>query len=95
MRWREHVHRGVRVLETDGFLPGIPTRVEGGKVGFTARGSVIRPPGFELLIPSARVCPAADPDVRAPDGGVSMSVHDDLLCGDTLFSDVWFVQPTA
>ena len=36
MRWRDQVQRGVSVLETDRFAPGIPARCEAREVCFTA-----------------------------------------------------------
>jgi hypothetical protein len=95
MRWRNHIYRCVSVEETDSFTFGVPARFEGCEPGFVARGLVISPPCFQLVIPSLHISCAADPDVSSPYGGVSMSVHDDLLLGDTIFSGVRFVQPTA
>jgi hypothetical protein len=79
MRWRDHVDRCVSVLETDRFAPGIPACIEARKACVTASGLVSRPPGVELLVPALRVCSAADADVGAPYGGVSISVHGHLL----------------
>ena len=79
MRWRDHVYRGVSVLETDSFAPDIPARVEAREVCLTASGLVSSPPGFELLVPALRVCDAADADVGVPYGGLSISVHGHLL----------------
>ena len=72
MRWHDHIYGCVSVLETDRFAPGIPARVEAREVCFTAGLLVINPPGFELLVPSSRVCWAADAEMSSPYRGVSV-----------------------
>jgi hypothetical protein len=72
MRWRDHIYGGVSVLETDRFAPGIPARVEAREVCLTAGVLVSSPPGVELLVPSSRVCRAADAEMSTPYRGVSV-----------------------
>jgi hypothetical protein len=75
-----YVNGCVSVEGTDGFATGIPVCSESGELGFLARGFVSSPPCFELLIPALPVCCSANPDVGSPYSGVSMGVHDALLC---------------
>jgi hypothetical protein len=65
MRWRYHVYRGISVLDTDDFAPGMPAGVEGCELRFVTHGLLSGPPGFELLGPALRVWGAADADVSA------------------------------
>jgi len=83
MRWRDHLQRGVSVLEM--IAPGILARCEAREVCFTAGGFVLSPPGFELLVPALRVCRAAYPNMSSPYSGVSVDWHGKLLLGSTTF----------
>jgi hypothetical protein len=79
MRGRDHVHRGISVLETESLTLSIPARCEGCETYFTARSFVISPPFLKLLVPSLRVPYSANADMHSPDGGVSLCWHRGLL----------------
>jgi hypothetical protein len=74
-----HVHGGVGMVGMDGFALGVPATVEGVERGLLTRGVVSCPPVPELLVPALTVWGSADPDVRPPDGGLSLCSHAHLL----------------